>query len=172
MNYGKGIKKHLDINIATVGTNKHSNMFGGMASLDKAEQQYMQNFVEDIYVNFIDLVAEGRKLDKEYTDSIAQGRVWSGSDALELKLADKIGGITDAIEYASAYVGLSDYRIVEYPTMKTSVEKFMEMFDESSVRSFILPESLKEIEKVYSTLADQEGVKTYARIPYIYELVY
>ena len=172
MNYGKGIKKHLDINIATVGTNKHSNMFGGMASLDKAEQQYMQNFVEDIYVNFIDLVAEGRKLDKEYTDSIAQGRVWSGSDALELKLADKIGGITDAIEYASAYVGLSDYRIVEYPTMKTSVEKFMEMFNESSVRSFILPESLKEIEKVYSALAEQEGVKTYARIPYIYELEY
>ena len=86
--------------------------------------------------------------------------------------SDKIGGITDAIEYASAYVGLSDYRIVEYPTMKTSVEKFMEMFNESSVRSFILPESLKEIEKVYSALAEQEGVKTYARIPYIYELEY
>ena len=172
MNYGKGLKKHLDINVATVGTNKHSNMFSGIASLDKEEQQYMQNFVEDIYVDFIDLVAEGRNLDKEYTDSIAQGRVWSGSDALELKLADKIGGITDAIEYAATYAGLSDYRIVEYPTMKTSVEKFMEMFNSSSVRSYILPESLREIEKVYSSLADQDGIKTYARIPYIYELEY
>ncbi len=171
MNYGKGLKKHLDINAVTLGTNKHSTMFTGINPLDAAEQAHMQEFVEDIYTDFTELVAAGRNLNVDYVDSIAQGRVWTGSDAIDIKLADKIGGLNDAIQYAATYIGAEEYRIVEYPAVKTSMDKFMEMLGEGSV-STLMPEPYKSFEKIYSRLKNQEASVCYARIPYIYEFAY
>ncbi len=171
MNYGKGLKKHLDINTVTLGTNEHSTMFTGINPLDKKEQSYMQAFVEDIYTEFTELVAAGRNLNVDYVDSIAQGRVWTGSEAMDIKLADKIGGLSDAIQYAATYIGADSYRIVEYPTVKTSMDKFMEMMGEGSA-SALLPDSYKTFEKIYSKLTNQEATVYYARIPYIYEFSY
>lgn len=172
MNVGKGLKKHLNINVAELGTNRHSNMMSGMNPLDESEQAYMQNFVEDVYTGFTELVAEGRELSIDYVDSIAQGRVWTGSEAVELKLADKIGGITEAIQYAAVFAGLEDYRTVEYPAVKSSIDKFMEMINGTSASADILPEPFRELGKVYGMLPEEKGIKNYARIPLIYEFQY
>lgn len=172
MNYGKGLKKHLDINTVTLETNEHSDMFAGVEPLDKKEQAYMQTFVEDIYVKFMDLVSNGRELSVNYVDSIAQGRVWTGAEALNIKLADKQGSLLDAIHYTAAFAGLDNYRIAEYPAVKTSMEKFMTMLNGTSVKGALLPEQYRAFEKIYSSLSSQKGIKTYARIPYMYEFAY
>lgn len=172
MNYGKGLKKHLDINTVTLETNEHSDMFAGVEPLDKKEQAYMQTFVEDIYVKFMDLVSNGRELSVNYVDSIAQGRVWTGAEALNIKLADKQGSLLDAIHYTAAFAGLDNYRIAEYPAVKTSMEKFMTMLNGTSVKGALLPEQYRAFEKIYSSLSSQKGIKAYARIPYMYEFAY
>ena len=172
MNVGKGLKKHLNINVAELGTNRHSNMMSGMNPLNESEQAYMQNFVEDVYTGFTELVAEGRELNIDYVDSIAQGRVWTGSEAVNLKLADKIGGITEAIQYAAVFAGLDNYRTVEYPTVKSSIDKFMEMINGTSASADILPEPFRELGKAYGMLTEEKGIKNYARVPLIYEFHY
>ncbi|MBQ8034734.1 MAG: signal peptide peptidase SppA [Bacteroidales bacterium] len=172
MNVGKGLKKHLNINVAELGTNRHSNMMSGMNPLNESEQAYMQNFVEDVYTGFTELVAEGRELNIDYVDSIAQGRVWTGSEAVDLKLADKIGGITEAIQYAAVFAGLDNYRTVEYPTVKSSIDKLMEMFNGTSAAADILPEPFRELGKAYGMLTEEKGIKNYARVPLIYEFQY
>ena len=172
MNYGKGLKKHLDINVAQLGTNRHSNMLSGINPLNKEEQAYMQDFVEDVYTDFISIVSQGRNLTPGYVDEVAQGRVWSGKDAVELNLADKVGGISEAIQYAAAYSGCDNYKIVEYPAVKTSVEKLMDMLNETNAASSALGEPLKSLGKIYGELTGEKGMKSYARIPYIYEFNY
>jgi protease-4 len=171
-NYGKGLKKHLDINSVSIGTNDHSDMFMGVRPLDNAEQKYMQNFVEDIYVKFTELVATGRNLTTAYVDSIGQGRVWSGANALEIKLADKEGGLYDAVQYAATFAGLDNYRIVEYPSAQNSMDKFLEKLNETSASVQILSDPYKAFEKIYGSLATFNGTKSYARLPYIYEFRY
>lgn len=172
INYGKGLKKHLDINSVSINTNDHSDMFNGVRPLNAKEQQYMQSFVEDIYVKFTDLVAEGRSLSTNYVDSVGQGRVWSGADALEIKLADRCGGLYDALQYAAVAVSLEEYKIVEYPSSKSSMDKFLEKLNEASVSAYLLTEPYRAFEQIYGELASFNGTKSYARIPYVYEFTY
>ena len=75
-----------------------------------------QSRVDDLYGKFLDKVANGRGIPIETLEGIAQGRVWSGSEALDLKLVDEIGGLQNAIEYAAhqANLGLR-YKVKEYP---------------------------------------------------------
>lgn len=173
MNYGKGLKKHLDVNVAQIGTNKHSNMLSGINPLNKEEQEYMQSFVEDIYSDFTNVVADGRELSIEYVDEIAQGRIWSGLDAINLKLADCRGGIADALACASLHAGLgSNYRVVEYPVVKTPFDKLLDMLGGTSVSTELLPEPFRSFGEIYGELTKEQGLKSYARIPYLYEFSY
>ena len=140
--FSKTLKDIAHVNITTVSTNRHGDMYSGTRPLDKAETEYMQASVERIYDRFTTLVSEGRGMDKDYVDSIAQGRVWAGSDALELGLVDRIGTIKDAIMYAvSSAKGdycqdLSNWQIVEYPRPLTTMEKIMEALGGSSAEVF------------------------------------
>ena len=168
MNYGEGLKKHLKINAVEIGSNKHSTMYSGLESLDQREVEFMQGMVEDIYTKFIQLVSQGREMPVDYVDEVGQGRVWTGADAVRLRLADEIGGISDALDYAAAAADLANYRIVEYPVAKTPMEQFMEMLQgtEAAVKAVANPaEALKS---VYSNMEEGE-FRVYARHPFHYE---
>ena len=172
MNYGTGLKKHLKINTADISSNKHSNMLNGINPLDAKEIAFMQGMVEDIYTKFTALVSEGRDLPVEYVDEVGQGRVWTGADALERRLADERGGILDALNYAAASADLADYRIVEYPVAKTSMEQFMEMLQgaEASVKAVANPE--ETLKNIYSKLGSDGEFRVYARHPFCYQFSY
>ena len=169
MNYGAGLKKHLKINTAEISSNKHSNMLSGINPLDAKELAFMQGMVEDIYTKFTVLVSEGRELPVEYVDEVGQGRVWTGADAIERKLADEKGGILDALNYAAAAANLSDYRIVEYPAAKSSMEQFMEMIQgaEANVKAMADPE--ETIRNIYSKIEKDGEFRVYARHPFCYD---
>ncbi len=173
--FSKTVKDIAHVNITTVSTNKHSDMYSGLRPLDRAEVAYMQASVERIYDKFTNIVAEGRNLDKSYVDSIAQGRVWAGTDALELGLVDRIGTIKDAIVYAAASADgdygqdLANWQVVEYPKPLTTIEKLMQAFGGSEAR-ILAGTPFEGIEEAFM---DWNGTRTgqvYARIPYEIEI--
>ncbi len=118
-------KETLHVGVQSVSSNKHSDMFNLSRPFTKEENAYMQRSIESIYARFIALVADGRGMTAAQVDEIAQGRVWTGSDALEIGLVDEIGGLKEAIRYAGICGGDEDtdnWNIVEYPRELTVME--------------------------------------------------
>ena len=169
-NVSKTMEKHLHLRSVAITTNRHSDALSGMRALDNAEKEYMQKMVDKIYTDFTTLVSEGRNMSVEQVDLIAQGRVWSGSDALNIGLADMEGGLTDAISYAAEMAGLSKYRLVEYPQVKTTLEKLMESISKTGADISTLADPLAYIERSYSRLKKETGAVNYARLPIVYDI--
>ena len=93
------------------------------------ELAVVQRVVDWIYEQFVDKVSEARNLPRERVEEIAQGRVWSGSEALQLGLVDQMGGLDDALDYAAQKAGLSGaYRVREYPRKKEFAEVLRGLF--------------------------------------------
>lgn len=163
----------VGVKVETVGSNKHSDMFSLMRPLDNAESAYMQASVEDIYTTFVNIVSQGRGLEPSRVDEIAQGRVWMGSDALEISLVDEIGTLEDAIAYAASLAGLGygSYKVSTYPRPLTFAEQIMEAFGQSMEEPYIL--SGTPFETLGRTLGDLSRVnpsEVYARMPYHLEI--
>jgi protease IV len=120
----KALKEYLGINNDTVLTNKNSDFISVARPLSSIEKNVLQGFVDKTYHSFISIVAQSRKLSVAEVDSLAQGRVWLGSDALKNKLVDEIGGIEMAKAKAAqlAKIG-TDYKIVEYPKRENPLAK-------------------------------------------------
>ena len=126
--FSKTASDVLHVGVTTVGSSKHSSMYSLTRPLDSDEVAYMQRSIEDIYDRFVANVAEGRALDAEYVDSVAQGRVWTGADALSLKLVDSIGTLDDAVRYAAECAGdpdLSQWTVDSYPRPMSWFETIM-----------------------------------------------
>jgi protease-4 len=117
-NAQKAFSEKLGINIDTVNTNEHSDVGSLFRPVTKEEFMYIQNGVEKVYETFIGRVADGRGITTAEVDSIGQGRVWSGVDALKIKLVDELGGTNEAIAYAAKMAKLKDYKIEEFPKRK------------------------------------------------------
>ena len=133
--FSKVMKDVAHVNLVTVSSNKHSDMYTLMRPFDQAELDYMQASVENIYELFVNTVAEGRELEPEFVDSIAQGRVWAGTDALAIGLVDEIGTLEDAVAWAASAAGDADlavWQVAEYPKPLTTMEQMREMFGQKS----------------------------------------
>lgn len=139
--FSKVYKDVAHIGITTINSNKHSDMYSLTRPLDTDELAYMQASVEDIYDRFTGLVAVNRGMTQDRVDEIAQGRVWTGADALGINLADEIGTLEDAIHYAAVAAGdpdLASWKIAGYPEPLTTMQMLMEMFGETNKEENIL----------------------------------
>jgi protease-4 len=112
--------------------------------LTALEGQRMQNEVDTIYAMFKGHVAEGRKLSLADVDSIAQGRVWTGTDAKEKGLVDALGGLDRAIASAVAMAMVKDYKVVTYPEPDDKLNSLMRKFHMNMSASAMVKESIKE----------------------------
>lgn len=131
----KTAKDIAHVGIATVSSNKHGAMLTPFHTLDEAEVAAMQSQIENIYGKFVANVAEGRELSPAYVDSIAQGRVWTGADAIGINLADEIGSLSDAINYAATLAGEADASsidVIGYPAPVTILDNILAMIGEGS----------------------------------------
>ncbi|MGN1211165.1 MAG: signal peptide peptidase SppA [Candidatus Cryptobacteroides sp.] len=163
----KTIKDIAHVNMVTVKTHKHADMYGGMRPLDTQEVAYMQKSVDEIYDRFTSIVASGRGLEVKFVDSIAQGRVWAGSEAIGLGLVDEIGTLEDAVIYAAAVAGnanLADWNIAEYPKPLTFTETLLEQFNGSD-RLILSGTPFEGVEKAFKNIGTDTG-KVYVRMPY------
>lgn len=164
--FGKAIKKNLHLNTFEVSTHKHGNMGDMINPLDADEVAWMQNFIETVYDDFTSRVASARQKSQESVDSIAQGRVWAGGDAIGIGLVDQLGGLEDAIEYAADAVGLEHYQLVTYPAPKTTFEKLMESMNETEVSAAAgTPEAVAE--RASGRILGLKGSETFALMPEI-----
>ena len=109
------LNQKLGITTDTVKTNAYSDFFSFARNMENAEREYLNRSVTDVYKLFLQRVADGRKLDVNYVDSIAQGRVWAGKDAVKIGLVDEIGNLEAAINYAAKSVELTDFGIKTLP---------------------------------------------------------
>jgi protease IV len=152
-------------------TNPLATLFNPLKQKSDADMAILQKAVDKFYDQFVNRVSQGRHLDVAQVHEIAQGRVWSGSEAARIKLVDDIGGLYSAIAYASGLAHLGDQpRITEFPERKDLSEKLKELFKSTPrppVAQFDPVELTgQEIEnelKDFRALNDPEGI--YARFP-------
>ena len=165
---GSTIKNNLHVTVTPVNSNKHSDMYGMMRPLDKAELNYMQKSVESIYEKFTSLVAAGRNKTVEEVDNIAQGRVWTGAEALEIGLVDQIGTLEDAITYAATSIegvtGIQDVKVEAFPKPLTTIELLLESLNGTT--EIFAGTPLEDIEAAFRNWDSTQSGKAYARIPY------
>jgi protease IV len=143
-----------------------------------AELALAQARVDNLYGKFLDKVAESRNIPRDGAngiDTIAQGRVWAGSEALNLKLVDEIGGLENAITYAAQKAklgpGIGDYRVKEYPEEVTLVESLAQLFNNqeepvSKVKADPLTREFLKIKSDLKSLQEfNDPMGMYARMP-------
>ena len=165
---GGTIKNKLHVTVTPVKSNDHADMLGMMRPLTPNEEAYMQASVERIYTKFTSIVAEGRDMTVEAVDEIAQGRVWTGAEALEIGLVDQIGTLEDAIEYAALSIegvtSVEDVQIAAYPKPQTTLEMLLEAF--GGTESAFAGTPLESVEQAFLGWDASQAGKVYARIPY------
>lgn len=124
--------QHWGVNIDGVGTTALSSLYGtGIGPLEENVADIFQQSVEDGYHDFLNVVADGRKLEPTYVDSVGQGRVWIGEQAVGLKLVDHLGEIDDAVAAAAKLANLTNYDRVE---MREQLTPFEMMFGKSAAK--------------------------------------
>ena len=114
-NMQKLFNDKLGISFDGVKTGAYADAPTSSRPMNEMEKQYFQNSVDTIYNTFIHRVSEGRRINVALVDSIGQGRVWTGTRGIDLGLADKIGGLQDAIDCAARMGKTKEYKIKEYP---------------------------------------------------------
>jgi protease-4 len=161
----------LGLTFDTVKTGKFADSNTVARPKTPEELALFQSFVDWVYDQFIGKVSESRKLSRTAVQEIAQGRVWSGQEALKLGLVDEIGGLSAAVKYAAAKAGLgNNFRIAEYPRKKQFAEVFAQAFEghrpEQSMAGpmgIFLREATNELQSL-GRFNDPHGL--YARLPF------
>jgi protease-4 len=158
----------LGVTFDGVKTSENADALTVIKPLTPMQRQYIQNAVDTIYHDFKLRVAEGRKKSMAYVDSVGQGRVWSGSRALQLGLIDRIGGLNDAVASAASLAKLKDYRLREYPEPPGLFDKYFDDFRENAKEDAIKEELGPHGLKTYSTLKKVKQLLgiTQARMPF------
>lgn len=128
----KELSQKVGVSFDVVKTGKFADTETISRPKTEEELRAIQSMVDWLYDSFIERVAEGRKLDPAAVREIAQGRVWSGTDAKRLGLIDDFGGIEDAIAFAAQKAKLGrDFRLQEYPGKRELGEVLRELFEDS-----------------------------------------
>lgn len=142
-NIGDALKNKLGVTFDEVKTAPYADFPTGTRNLTPEEMARMQAGVDTIYTTFKSRVSAGRKLTMDHVDSIAQGRVWTGTDAIGIGLVDRIGNLDVAVKSAAAKANLKDYGIATYPER---VDQFRSMLKRLKGGPFTA-ETIKEVMK-------------------------
>lgn len=165
------LNNKLGIHIDEVSTGKFSSLMGNPDKpLTAEERSIIQMEVNRTYSTFMERVANGRKMNVQAVDSIGQGRVWTGQQALELGLVDAIGNLQRAVASAATKADLKDYQIVELPE-KTDPFASILSSSKDRVKMWLFGEELGDYQKYLldvTKVLKHTGIQ--ARLPYQIEI--
>ncbi|GAA4237351.1 signal peptide peptidase SppA [Postechiella marina] len=151
------------INAEQVVTNKNAVTYSFFEHLNDEQRAFIKEGIVDIYELFTGRVAEGRNMTQDDVKTIAQGRVWTGSDALKNGLVDELGGLDLALQYAAQQVEMDSYKIQEFPVFEKNLDKMLEDFGLVKTKESILIEELGEenykILKEIKAMSKRKGVQ-------------
>jgi len=119
-NFQKFFNDKLGLTFDGVKTGKYADLGDVSRPLTPEERAILQNMINRGYDEFTKAVAAGRGKSQAYINSIGQGRVWTGEQAIKVGLVDKLGTINDAVKSAAAKAKIKDYNIVTYPEQESS----------------------------------------------------
>ena len=159
------LESKLGVTLDVVKTNAHSD-FLSYRPMTEEEYTALQCNVDKTYDTFLTRVSDGRGLSKAQVDSIGQGRVWSGADALQLGLVDQLGNLKDAIAVAAKLAGTDSYKLVYYPEKKEWFETLFNKDKEEKEISAAIRSELGDLYPTYNALQQivkAKGVQ--ARMP-------
>jgi len=169
-NARKLLEQKLGLTTEVVNTNKNSDFPSVYRPMNNYEKEMMQLSIENIYSDFVNKVAAGRKMSARSVDSIGQGRVWSGNSAQKIGLVDEIGGLKDAISGAAKLAGIEHYSVRELPVIEDPYTRILTQLS-GEVRMSILKKELGESVTYYNMvkeIKDLSGIQ--ARLPYFIEI--
>lgn len=133
-NFSGLVTDKLGVTFDGVTTNKFTDYETNLIlSKDNAEEmKQLQTYIDRGYQNFLNIVSEGRGLKPAEVDSIGQGRVWLATDAVKIKLVDKLGSLGDAVKKAAELAKLDEYYTSTYPTKGSWLDQFMSSEEKGS----------------------------------------
>ncbi len=157
----------LGITFDNAKTNDNADFIPVMKPLTPYQRAVIQKDVDHIYDLFAGRVAAGRHMTVEEVDNIGQGRIWSGTEALQLGLVDTLGGLDAAISMAASMAGLTDFRITALPVLKDPLQQILEQITGKSTPDIYMKQALGEDYIYYQTIRkirEMKGVQ--ARMPF------
>nr|WP_294794867.1 signal peptide peptidase SppA [uncultured Mucilaginibacter sp.] len=160
-NMQKLFNDKLGITFDNVKTGKYADMGSVGRPLTVEERAILQSQVNRGYFDFTKAVADGRHRTREYIDSIGQGRVWTGEQAIKIGLVDRLGNINDAVKSAAKMAKLKDYRVVDYPAQKSVLKSISSNFI-ANIRESMVKSELGEHYSVYQQV---KGLTRIMRAP-------
>ncbi len=170
---GAFMENKLGLTFDRVQTNKHS-VLSTNRKLTQEELTLIQAEVDQIYAQFKKRVADGRGLTTDQVQTIARGRVWTGTDALKIGLVDKLGGVNDALAFAIKEAKIKNARVQYYPKVKE--DPFEELLDQLSseeqenlkIKQNAVPKVIDDLTKRLMKLESYSGIQM--RMPYEIDL--
>lgn len=162
----EGLTKKVGLSFDNVKTNKFADFGDATRPMRDDEKAILQNYIERGYDLFLTRCSEGRGIPKDSLDLIAQGRVWTGNQALKIGLVDALGDLDTAIEEAAKLAELSDYSLRDFPKKQDFFESFF-----SNQKEELTTRAMKEylgndyqLFKTIKEIKEQDFIQ--ARMPY------
>ncbi|MBT8183482.1 MAG: signal peptide peptidase SppA [Eudoraea sp.] len=161
---------NIGINAEQVGTNENSVDYSLFEPMTNEFRTQLQEGIASTYSTFLQRVASGRGISIAQADSLAQGRVWSGTDALRLGLVDELGGLDAAIAAAAELAELESFSVRKLPRYKSGLTRFLEEFGGASASrktDFIREELGEEAHLIFQQVKSamkQKGIQL--RMPF------
>jgi protease-4 len=158
------LSERIGINAEQVSTHSNSADYSPFVPLTPRFREITQESIERIYTTFVNRVATGRKMSFEQVDEIAQGRVWTGAEALQNGLVDAIGGLDNALAEAAKLAKIKEYRTINFPEFdKNLQDMFAEMPFISTKEELIIEEIGAENYKIWQRMkeiSNRTGIQT------------
>lgn len=163
----KKLTDKLGINFDVVKTNTYAD-FGSMGrGMNDGEKSLMQMYVNQGYDLFLTRCANGRSMTKEAIDKVGQGRVWTGSNALELGLVDVLGGLDTAIDIAVRKAAVEGYTLVNYPKQSSVLSTLLETSPGTYLKGHLLSGKAGELYDTFQMLNHWDSYDPLqARLPF------
>lgn len=165
-NIEKFLSNKLGITTDNVKTNMHADALSLTRPMSDYEKLVIQKSVENVYDVFLQHVSQGRNMTVKEVDAIAQGRVWTGADAMKIGLVDTLGGLDLAIRIAAERAKIENYTLVEKPFIKNFFEEFTTTLLESKIaKNMQKTQQFYQYYDYFESLSRLNGIQ--ARIPFI-----
>ena len=148
-----------------VSTHPNALLYSPMKSLTPSARQEIRQQIKRVYSTFLERVATGREMSVEEVDKVAQGRVWSGSDAYNIGLVDSLGGLEEAVAYAAKLAETESYRTTNYPKFSDDFESFLQSLQPSPFGQTAIGRSVQYFQSLFSKQTTQID-HIQARIPF------
>ena len=162
------LREWADINTYQIKRGKYATYLSPNFSTSPEDIESLTLEMEDVYNEFKDLVAEGREMTLAEVEKIAQGRIWTGSEAVQVGLVDELGGLDDAIAKAVALAGIDDYSVLVLPEMKGLIDiiLFIMEKDLSNINTIIDLFLMNINQNLFEDIIDQKNlIKTVTQEP-------